>query len=676
MHPLRHSHDHTVILQTITPSPPEPEHGITQADTPPNRPLSLRSVRHLSLLLQDLSILSAHILPLFEKPYNSQQCITPPPPHNPRTESTSTFTLPPPSYPHIEAFSIATHTIHHYSTRHILNHWEHGLSFISATYDHEPPDFRTTWRHFLKGRNKASFLNLQTSIIRSIVASYTTTTTQSTSAPFWWLLLHLDMLIFAPSTLQQRNRESIQQCIRDRIEAAFAGDIEYLFESAMAVQRLTQNSKSTSTSHRCAQRAADVDDYHTAVARACTSQAVATIGPHNIDNITHVHKLCTPPVPDRHHPAPSAPHQAYSLPGNICDTILTSKRNKGAGVNSDSIDLFIALVKKATPTTKTDIQFIFKKIYQNDIPPAITRYFTDVYLFCLHKDPSDPSKLRPLGIPTAIRRIMATHVARTLKQKFAYHLFPYNFADVGIEDGANFVIKAMQLAVEKYIDIPQQNERLPTRAAVFFDLINQFNSVSRQEFFDVIGRHFPEILPLTTLFYGTDMTDLQMKEGVSQGCPLSPLFASFVVARLLAPINNLLRERAASRLASGDAGDDGHGGISHLLSYVDDISTCVYLDDLQFLCETLKSRGASLGCFVNTSKTRILTSCNGTSPIDDIAALDPTLGASISQTIAQFSNKPNPTAQTRPIPVELTDGCRLLGHPIGSADFASKFFST
>ncbi len=277
------------------------------------------------------------------------------------------------------------------------------------------------------------------------------------------------MLIFAPSTSQQRHTESIQNCIRDRIEAAFAGDIEYLFESAMAVRRLTQNSKSTSTSHRCAQRAADADDYHTTVARACTSQTVATIGPHNI---THLHKLYTPPVPNRNHPAPTVPHQTYSLPGNICDTILTSKRNKGAGVNSDSIDLFITLGKKATPAQKNDIQFIFKKIYQNNIPPTITRYFTDVYLFCLNKDPTDPSKLRPLGIPTAIRRLIATHVARTFKKKFVYHLFPYNFA-VGIEDGANFVVKAMQLAVEKYIDTPQQTNRLPT-----YQLAPRFSSTS------------------------------------------------------------------------------------------------------------------------------------------------------------------------------------------------------
>ena len=211
----------------------------------------------------------------------------------------------------------------------------------------------------------------------------------------------------------------------------------------------------------------------------------------------------------------------------------------------DSINLFTTLVKTATPATKTDIQFIFEKICQNDIPPTITRYFTDVYLFCLHKDPSDPTKLRPLGIPTAIRRIIATHVARTLKQKFAYHLFPYNFA-VGIEDGANFVVKAMQLGVEKYIDMPQQNDCLPTHAAVFFDLINQFNLVSRQEFFDVIRQHFPEILPLTTLFYGTEMTvhhkwndgswrHLQMKDegGSLPGMP--PLTPVRVVCRCPTP---------------------------------------------------------------------------------------------------------------------------------------------
>ena len=590
----------------------------------------------------------------------------------------------PPRPPSLLQLDIATTTLHASSPGNTTNHWMHGLSFIESTYDHEPPDFRTTWRHFLKGRNKASFITLQTAIIRAIALSYDNSNSPDMSAPFWWLLLHLDMLIFAPSTKTQRNDDSIQECIRDRIEATFCGDIAYLFNSAMTVNHLSQNSKSTSSSNRCAQRAADSDDYRTAVARACSSQSIATIGP---ANISHVNKLYTPPVPDRLHPPPnsSTPHQDYALPGDICHTILTSMKNKGAGINSDSIDLFIALAKRAPPQVKNDIRFIFDQIYKNNIPTTIRRFFTDVYLFCLHKDPSDHSKLRPLGIPTAIRRLVATHVARTLKSKFAAHLFPYNFA-VGIEDGSSFVIKAMQLAVEKFIDLPQRANNLPSRAAVFFDLTNQFNSVSRQEFFDVIRQHFPELLPLTTLFYENASTvhhkwqdgswrRLQMREGVTQGCPLSPLFASFVVARLLRPIDALLRARAAERLASGDHGDDSHGGISHLLSYVDDISTCVYLPDLEFLCNTLQSHGALLGCFVNTYKTRILTSCNGTSSLPGITSTNIALGNSISDTIKKFSNKPHPSIQHETIPVELTEGCRLLGHPIGSAKFASDFFS-
>ena len=83
---------------------------------------------------------------------------------------------------------------------------------------------------------------------------------------------------------------------------------------------------------------------------------------------------------------------------------------------------------------------------------------------------------------------------------------------------------------------------------------------------------FPELLPLVTLFYNQPNTvhykwndgswcRLLVEEGTSQGCQLSPLFASFVVARLLEPIDGLLRERAAARLANGDTGDDGQGGI-------------------------------------------------------------------------------------------------------------------
>jgi hypothetical protein len=232
----------------------------------------------------------------------------------------------------------------------------------------------------------------------------------------------------------------------------------------------------------------------------------------------------------------------------------------------------------------------------------------------------------------------------------------------------------------------QQAHHPPTRAAVFFNLTNQFNSVSPSKLFNVIAENFPKLLPLTTIFYSNPNTvhhkwsdgtwrQLLMEEGVTQGCPLSSLFASFVVARLLEPINALLRARATKRLESGDRSDDKYGGTTHLLSYVDNISTtCIYLPDLEFFCNTLKTNSAALSCFVNTSKTRFLTSCNGTSSLPLTSASNPKLGLSIANTIATFSTTPHPTDTTKPaIPVELTHGFRLLRHPVGSATFANKF---
>jgi hypothetical protein len=129
------------------------------------------------------------------------------------------------------------------------------------------------------------------------------------------------MLIFAPSTKEQCNHISIGHTIHDRIDAAYCGDIAFLFRSAMQVRQLKQNSRPTYTGqNRSAQQAADNNEYRTAVSRACASQSIATIGP---INLTHVKKLYTPTVPSLGYPHPSSfpKHQTYSLPGNICDTI-------------------------------------------------------------------------------------------------------------------------------------------------------------------------------------------------------------------------------------------------------------------------------------------------------------------------------------------------------------------
>jgi len=117
------------------------------------------------------------------------------------------------------------------------------------------------------------------------------------------------------------------------------------------------------------------------------------------------------PVSTHINPPLTQPSQPCALPGDICTTILYANCNKGAEVSADSIDIFIDLVQANINSTSINLNFIFNQIYQNNLPPPIKRYFTDVYFFCLHKDPLDKSKLRPLGIPTAIRRLITSHVA-------------------------------------------------------------------------------------------------------------------------------------------------------------------------------------------------------------------------------------------------------------------------
>jgi hypothetical protein len=167
-----------------------------------------------------------------------------------------------------------------------------------------------------------------------------------------------------------------------------------------------------------------------------------------------------------------------------------------------------------------------------------------------------------------------------------------------------------------------------------------------------------------------------MEEGVSQGCPLSPIFASLVVACLLKPLDKLLRARAAHRLKNGNPGDDGAGGITHLLGFVDDVSACVFLADLEFLCDHFNTLGKPLGCFINPMKTQIFTSTSGHSPLNTLSILEPTLATSISNTIAKYSLQPNKSNHLAPpIPAELTSGFRLLGSPVGSPTFAREYFN-
>jgi hypothetical protein len=81
----------------------------------------------------------------------------------------------------------------------------------------------------------------------------------------------------------------------------------------------------------------------------------------------------------------------------------------------------------------------------------------------------------------------------------------------------------------------------------------------------------------------------------------------------------------------------------------------------------------SLGTILNTEKTRILTSTSGKSLVLDKLISSPNFNSFMKGTLLQSTISNYSTAT---VLVEVTDGLRVLGTPIGSLSFCESFIST
>ena len=113
-------------------------------------------------------------------------------------------------------------------------------------------------------------------------------------------------------------------------------------------------------------------------------------------------------------------------PGDICATIKLAFKCTGAGVNADSVDAFIDLINLNIASVNEDMRRLFNLVFQGLLLPEVAIYFTDAYLFLLHKDPDDSTKLRPIATPSGMRRLAASHIMVSYRQRFATDMLPLN----------------------------------------------------------------------------------------------------------------------------------------------------------------------------------------------------------------------------------------------------------
>jgi hypothetical protein len=89
--------------------------------------------------------------------------------------------------------------------------------------------------------------------------------------------------------------------------------------------------------------------------------------------------------------------QQLHLPDVICETIQCSAWNKGTGLQTDSIDTFIGLVKLNNITINQNLQQLFNIIYQDQIPDNVRHFLPTLICFAFTRIPRMHQNLDPLA---------------------------------------------------------------------------------------------------------------------------------------------------------------------------------------------------------------------------------------------------------------------------------------
>lgn len=627
---------------------------------------------------------------------------------------------------HIKAKHVSTRTKTNHSivTDHLFankltsetNQWESGLKWLLHTFKAEPPPFRQSLLLHIDWKLLDDIIDTFRDLISATVEATKPPSNEKDehdklrydAKPLWLLCIIFEQLVLAPRPKDlseaEKKKETITQCIYRRVRWFRAGRIQDLYNESRKVNSLPPSANAKAVTNdptrieKSAQLAANNDNYGTCADRLTKETPVATINDTNLPVLVDLHPKCKYKYRARKRSSlrTSAKKKRQRFrnsqeivftPSNIIDNIIHLKRGKGAGLQVDSLDLFIHVAKKCrtssnkqkvTPFATTLANF-FTLVANGDYPDSIKCIFRTTYLVALQKDPDDLRKLRPLGIPAAIRRITANAIANELKSDFAAYLLPYNYA-VGIHGGIDFVSNTIRLGVEKYIKNPEEYGLLPSRALVSLDIRNMFNAISRHKLREIVRDEFPRLEPFVNSLYEEDGTTcvklddgdwekITVSDGFSQGCPLSPILAAVVLNYILKRVNKKLQSLAQQR--NNGTSDDGKGGAPIILAYVDDANFLVPYEDVLPLMEEFKLVGEELGAVMNTEKTRILTSTSGKSILEELEKQDEATFKSLDAAISTYSRqKVGDTTEK----CEVTDGLRILGVPIGNDKFCQNFY--
>ena len=593
--------------------------------------------------------------------------------------------------------------------------WDSALSWLSS-HDVKPPPFRHNWYPKLSHTDKSLVYHSMNSLCKAVIQSSVPVadsfsdapSRETTSDPLWKLLFLFQALIFCP--FKENPSFTYSRCLSHRLQLFHRGDIQTLYNHAYDPDRpIRASSQADAELHNFlnddldlpdspdspsnitvssrnaskAQKLADLDEYSRAVKALSQNQPVASLDKPIIKHITAT--LFPSPYPP-HSDKANARYQTRSATRQqhqsalavrvepLLKALRSAKKGTAAGPFADYIDFLrnFALFErqddsrsKSHPYLQTFADLL-QLLLDGTVSPSISKSFSCTYFLALHKSPTDPLKLRPIGIGTCFRRLLCAVSLAHLSDDFAAHLLPGGQLGVGVHGGLDTIVQLSRAMLESYITRPLSAGLPPSHAMLLLDLTNMFNAVSRESARSALADHdtFRSLLPLFDLLYDTanacwyrtpdsDWSVFSQHEGFAQGCPLSPVFAALVLNLVLPQLNRELDARTSARgLPRTDS-----------LSYLDDTGIFLRFADISFFLERLSTLGRPHGIFISYDKTHLLTSTTGASPMPLLAPSDATALTEALDFLASHDNKEP----------ELTSGVRLLGCPLGGLAFTTSF---
>jgi len=516
---------------------------------------------------------------------------------------------------------------------------------------------------------------------------------ERSATPFWKLVFLFEALIFQP----QASATKLKKNVTRRLKLFAAGHIKELYEemlqrprskpSTVACQadidewnELTFQPVEEATFHQHnpnAQRAANRDNLQTAFRSTDRSLPVAMNTDATIQAIQQ--KLYPPPVADCPHQQEPTRRLA-SMPRRRLlpkDTDLIAalkhiKTGTAPGPFADSTDLIRSFALEVQHLNDPDKEAVYPNLRKFRefldildmacIPDDIIPYFSSQYFLALHKDVDDDAKLRPIGIGTHVRRILGAMETNAYSADFAAVLWPFQFG-IAIPGGMELLTHTIQGLLYKFLPgSPAPSSA--SRALLQLDIVNMFNATSRLDCKAELDKDMPELVPIFDLLYHKpnvvwyqcpdgSWDSFLHREGFTQGCPLSVLFACKVLHPVLVALKAELDQRAQERLSHGDAGDNQHGSKMAIGAYLDDTTLVIPLCDISFALEHFATHGRPRGLILNMDKTKLLTTLDPQILPDDNTQLQPAL------TLLRSANC-------------LTRGTVLLGTPLGSPTFVHE----